>query len=360
MKFRILFLCFLPWLMPAVVANSAENDGSRFWNTGRGYAPFRNATTDGIIIENTAPTPLIDSCRLQSPVNGFTLSFRVASLNGNPGKNYSYKDHDGKTRHRKNPSWGFFFDNEKGDRIWVTVSPEEAADPLSSSAALRVQAWHGKDSLPLFNQLIAKGLDTTTGDNIWRLSAEGDILTLSAGNRSMSRLAAIPLPSNSCHGFGFAAFPASKIRVTDIALTSGNPLETLQQAAHHDINTLDKYFSKSDDMIEGYWAIFDMNLEDKLLRQGGEYRLAIVKNGNAYDIIYLDGAKVNAGKWKPGMKKGVLIPTPFPDVYDLEWIDAEGHSMSKGIKAQSGEGNTLLIQFPYQSSSLRLRRVAKR
>ena len=100
-----------------------------------------------------------------------------------------------------------------------------------------------------------------------------------------------------------------------------------------------------------------MNIDEKMLKTGGDYRLAIIKSKDrdSYEIIYLSGGVVNGSKWKRGMIKGYITPMPFDSVYEIEWIGASGKTL-KGIKAQK-EGDILTLQFPSQSSSLRLRKL---
>lgn len=81
-----------------------------------------------------------------------------------------------------------------------------------------------------------------------------------------------------------------------------------------------------------------------------------MKDNGRYLLIYLSGAKINPTFWKTGMVKAILNPDPYPDTYSVMWYDSEGMPLNKDIKAQRGEGDTLLLQFPYQSSTLRLRK----
>lgn len=134
----------------------------------------------------------------------------------------------------------------------------------------------------------------------------------------------------------------------------GNHYQALKE---EELFQLKQRLDDSEDPLEGIWVIFDRTLDESLLRLGGDYKLAIVKNHDRYDIIYLEGARVNGNIWKPGMIKGHLLPTPFSGLYNLRWKDSEGKVLSNSITAQSGEGNTLLLQFPYHSSTIRLRRI---
>lgn len=125
-----------------------------------------------------------------------------------------------------------------------------------------------------------------------------------------------------------------------------------------DADALDEHLSRSSDILEGYWGCFDSILETSLLRLGGDYRLAIVKDKGRYLLIYLDGAEKSPAKWEPGMIKGELRPTGFGGIFDLVWIDPDLRLMSSRLKAYTSDSSTTLtLEFPYQQSQIRLRRM---
>lgn len=114
----------------------------------------------------------------------------------------------------------------------------------------------------------------------------------------------------------------------------------------------------SSDPIEGRWAVFDSSMNEDLLRIGGDYKLAIIRRPDGcYEIIYLSGADVNAGAWEAGMLKGLMRPSGVATVYDLEWIDPYGGKLSRRLKAQHDSDALITLQFPYQSSTLRLHKI---
>lgn len=353
---RILLLLFPVVMAAAPLQAAPETSFARYWNKGRGYAPFLHATGDGIVIDNSSCATLIDSCLLQNPVTDFSLTFRVSNINSKPGCKYPYTKADGAKGSVANPPWGFFISPQQGKKTWFSVIPVEKDDPFSSAPALRIVVNTEGDDSPVYSTTVGSGLNPYDGANVWRLAKSGDCLILSAGDRGMTELASVGV-SGKCRAFGFAVTPGGRIRVTDISLQPGPPIADLEAGEWNDTGKLDRYFADSDDSLEGFWTVFDRTLDESLLRLGGDYRLAIVRNGGKYDIIYIDGAITNAGKWKTGMTKGSLIPDSFPGIFNVEWIDAEGRIMRNGIKAQTGEGGTLLLQFPYQSSTLRLRRL---
>lgn len=60
---------------------------------------------------------------------------------------------------------------------------------------------------------------------------------------------------------------------------------------------------------------------------GGNYRLALLPVDNGFDLIYLDGARVNAAAWRSGMRKARLVSRGFQNHYLLTWIDATGRPL---------------------------------
>ena len=107
---------------------------------------------------------------------------------------------------------------------------------------------------------------------------------------------------------------------------------------------------------EGLWQYLDRDLNEKVLKIGGRYTVALLANSSGgYDIIYIGGAEVNADKWKIGMLKGRLLPTQFAGTYDLLWHDSDGKEFSLDVYAQFAEG-ILTLFFPAQNSQIRFAR----
>ena len=106
---------------------------------------------------------------------------------------------------------------------------------------------------------------------------------------------------------------------------------------------------------EGVWSYLDRDISSPGSALGGRYRLAIVRNAEAgcYDIVYLGGAQVNAGAWKPGMKKGELRATVFEDNYDLVWYDSECSPIVNDGYADIEQGAILTVALPVQGAKIR-------
>lgn len=195
----------------------------------------------------------------------------------------------------------------------------------------------------------------TDGENAFRLSSGRSGWRLYAGDRTYRLIAESDKAPTSIDSIGYIVYPGGKIAVDNISIETSGNLSDIACGIEMDEASIRNVLRKSSDKMTGEWAVFDRMLEDNYLRLGGDYRLAIVKNADGYDILYLRGAEKNPTLWRAGMKKGRLIAGPFKDVYDMEWIDVSGKTI-RGLKAQYEEP-LLRVIFPEMSSELRLGKV---
>lgn len=339
------------------------------WNKGRGYYPFQHISSEGILLNNETDVPLIDSIPVINPESfissakqNFRLSFRIDNRHGHPSRKYSFRDSTGAISYLKNPSWGFFFSGNDGRRCWITISrqKEKAFSDFDDAVpgTIVTISKESNDDSPVINAIGRANMKEDSlpfsGESLWIIEYKEGMLNIAAGAHAISFVSELPIELNDLASLGFAASPGAEVLVSDISLSisPANP-----PVASADISELDKIFLATEDPIEGYWEIFDRTLEESLLKLGGDYKLAIVKNGANYEIIYLAGAVTNGKAWKPGMLKGILTPTSFPGLLNLEWIDAQGERISNSVTAQTGYNSTLTLQFPYHSSVVRLRKA---
>lgn len=330
----LLLPLFLAMTMPGV---AQSQEFVRHWNDARGYSPFIHSLEDGITLKGSDSLPMTDSCRLATPLESFSLTFR-ASPDSHP--------------------WGLRITPPDGEPIWVSVDRKEVADPFSSFAALEITARHAGKSEPLAKVVVNKDIDIFNGPNIWRVATCADGYLLSAGNKGLKKIFVIPSTSKGLAAFAFMAPPGASVKIQDITLEETSAAASIRHSEWTDMALLASHLKLSKDPLEGYWALFDRTLEESLLRMGGDYKLAIVKDGpSRYLILYIDGASVNPRSWNAGDVKGILSASPFPGLFNVTWFDAEGKPLSHDIKAQSDDSGLLTIQFPYQSSTLRLRKI---
>lgn len=344
------------FILASALLLSADLSGesTRHWNISRGYSPFKYATDNCISISNPSDSIMRDSFTLPEPAEEMTLSFKAKILTGKPALSYSYETPKGKNRIH-NPFWGWFF-IIGNDTLLFSVRNDEFQRAIESEAVAVVSCSGQRDRSPK-EVVIRDHINPYDGDNIWSMKIEKGNLRLMAGDHGIFDIADFQIPRGDISQFGFIAGWGARVEIRDINL-SYLPI-TASERKTFDISQLSDYIANSADPLVGYWTLFDRELEEDLLKLGGNYQLACVKEGDNYMFIYLDGASVNSGNWTPGDVKLILSPTFFPGIYNVEWIDAMKVALSNEIKAQKESGSILSIQFPYHSSRLRLRKFSE-
>ena len=181
-------------------------------------------------------------------------------------------------------------------------------------------------------------------------------LTVYGGLGSRSELCAMPLgrdfvPAEAhvgCLGGGRVSLLVAE------AVPSPEAVASSEWAA----DSLDLRLAASPDPIDGYWMYLDRVNDPSYARLGGRYTLALVSDGDrGYDIIYVDGARTLADRWRPMMLKGRLRPTIFENHYTLEWIDSEFRTMTEDMHADIEQGAILTLSFPLLKTTLRFSKV---
>lgn len=326
------------------LANAAER--TVYMNPIRGYKEFQHATDSTLIIGNTTSAPVTDMIA----VGGYdSMRWRMRVTNSHARHNtpYLYHDSDGKAIKVKYPGWGIVLKDGADETTISFTTIDERTDETYSSPRVEVTVKSGGKETA--HKTLSSGFDLYDGPNAFQFSVDDVSWQLRGGNREYKEIVAGDF-SSKLDSIGFIVMPGGEIKVEDISISL---------TGTEDIKFSDNAFSDFDltDEMEGEWGVFDMNIDEKMLKTGGDYRLAIKKSKDraGYDIIYLSGAVTNVDKWKPGMIKGRILPLPFDSVYDIEWVGASGKTL-KGIKAQK-EGDILTLQFPSHASSLRLRKI---
>lgn len=121
-----------------------------------------------------------------------------------------------------------------------------------------------------------------------------------------------------------------------------------------------EHIAASTDTMEAFWSYFDRITDGPGTQLGGRYLLATVRNDDGgYDIVMVDGWRVNPGIWQCGTLKGRLIPSIFIDTYTLSWRNAEGRWIhgENDLSATVSNASLLTLRFPHVNSTLRFSRV---
>lgn len=352
-------------------ASSALAKGAdiRCWNEKRGFDSFSSAWTDfsengdGILANLTTDT--IQILTSTEGADAVEFRFKAHNLHCSPAKKYKAADSGGRHTDVSMPAWGILLTAPGGSELKILFRSTETDNDISGSqAAFEAQllldgevltADRFADNSNIVSKL-RKGLsgpDPTGALNFFKLSLYDGNLTLFGGIHSPERLIHTSLDKNFIpDSIGFFLNPASAVEFSEIRITTSDFHS--RDSADIDIEYLDEYFLMSHDFIEGYWQVLDRSLEESLLRPGGDYRLAAVRHEDGYKLLYIDGARINSSKWEAGMVKARLLPAGIPGIWNVEWYDAMFQSLHKDIKAQTDDNGVLTIQFPYQSSQIRL------
>lgn len=256
--------------------------------------------------------------------------------------------------------WSAEFDCDDGSTIVLDVTPVSEADPFGDSSVdvLRLRVMEKPSGEELGECLITEGIDPYRGKNAWRIIRSGDRWNVFTGNREYRHV--IDFVSRHVPVKGPAFIPKSTggIMATVCDVISGQ-IEEPGLSETDILEALQQYGSGSMPLA-GIYSMLDYEHDDTYARIGGSYRLAVVPcdgEEDGYLIYYLSGARENASLWNPGRMKGRLKSTPFANVYDVEWCDAEGEWMRHDVQAESDNlVNTLTVKFPYQGTSLRFRK----
>lgn len=290
------------------------------------------SSTSSLLTARTAPNPPM------SP--SMTMSFRIADIS--------------------KKGWSIEFPDDNGEKLIINVTPIASDDPFGDSSvdALFVKALEYPGEKELASVVVSKGIDAYRGKNAWRIQRVGSHWNLFAGNREYNHILSFnsgigPLCSEPkiipAHSDGIQVsefnFMAASFEAPSIS----------EEGIRMSLNDLKGKRNE----LPGIYSLLDYEFDEAYARSGGSYRLAVVPCSDSSDfgIFYLDGAKVNPSLWSAGMKKGKLMPSPFANVYNVEWRDAEGSLMINDIQAEFDPlALSLTIKFPYQNSVLRFRK----
>lgn len=162
--------------------------------------------------------------------------------------------------------------------------------------------------------------------------------------------------SPSLKSIGFSSLENSKINIKRINLVT--PDAAPSSATPSSIEEIKNAIENTQDAYAGFWTLLDYTLDDAYIRPGGNYLLAFLPTSDGcYDIIYLEGATINPGKWHMGDTKGTLTPTRLPGLYRLQWYDAERLSIDPGATLQFTGTDILTLTLPQLNSTIRFHRV---
>lgn len=312
-----------------------------------------------LCIENQYADNLIVVDSLSTGHNKFRFYIRIANLNNEETKSYECVDRNtNKKKSIKNPSCGIIW-NYKDSANYYAVTTHCSNSDLHSFYDTRnmtidiTKVENGKTSL-LKSVVLQENVNLQNGYNVIDIEYDGNSTYIAIGDKELRQIAELKNIDYyaTAQKYGVIIGAAAKIDIERIVLFT-DPIMEEKLATRWTRQSLDTYLASATNVYEGYWNFFDKELEEDKLKIGGRYTIALIKNNNGFDIIYINGANVNGANWKCGMLKGKLTKTMFVDNYDLIWYDAMMKPFEYDVYATFENHSVLTLFFPAQGSSLR-------
>ena len=369
-RFAFLFLVFI------MVASSLDLQGKSYYNTASnnfgGLFPhpgmrmkgrYKAIEDDCLVEENaTAATALtIDTMMITS--TDYRYQLRFANLNNKQGKSMSIKNP--MTREKTTltqTQWGLVFNhNDEGNYFAIVLSCDNSApyDDITDQRTMQISVIqrNSEGIHELAKEMLTKGVSLEDEMNTLCIDVNEKSVTVSIGKTELRQVLStrVERPVGSVQ-VGYLVGPGARVAVERAVLTVENEKQ-VSPTTSWTLDALDEYLANSTDPLEGYWKYLDRDMEDVWLRLGGRYTLAMVQNGNGYDLIYIDGAQVKKSLWHAGMLKGHLTKTVFSGNYDATWIDATLEPIDNDVQATIENGIILTMYFPVFKSQVRFAKV---
>ncbi len=345
--------------------NSVSNQfGGLFPHPGmRMQGRYKAINGDLLIEENATMATAITIDTLSIHSTAYRYQLRLANLNNKQGKTISVKDPmtGGKTQ-ITSPQWGLIFNrDEDGNYNAVVLSCDNRSpyDDITDQRSMQVsliQRMNGETSI-LAVADIKKGVSLEDEMNTVCVDVDDHGVTIMVGKDELKQVleADVKRPMGPVQ-VGYLVGAGARVALERAVLTIDNGKQVAATTLWS-LDDLNQYLSASSDPVEGYWKYLDRDMEDKWLRLGGRYTIAIVRADDGYDLIYIDGAQVKKSLWQPGMKKGHMTKTIFSGNYDASWIDATMEPIDKDVQATIENGVILTLNFPVYKSQVRFAKV---
>ncbi len=296
----------------------------------------------------------------------YRYQVRLANLNNKQGKSKSVKNPmtGGKTI-ISSPQWGVVFNMDDGGNycaVVLTCDNSSPFDDITDRRSMRVAVIKndGHSSIELASATVTRGVSLEDEMNTVCVDVREHGVQVSIGKDELEQVLEVGItrPAGVVYA-GYLVGPGSRVAIERAVLTIDNEKQ-VSPGSMWTLDGLDQYLSNSTDPVEGYWRYLDRDMEDKWLRLGGRYTLAVVRADDGYDLIYIDGAQVKKSQWRPCMVKGHITKTQFSGNYDLCWIDATLEPIVEDCYATIENGVILTLNFPIYKSQIRFAKVLDR
>lgn len=286
----------------------------------------------------------------------YRIVSRLSNRNNQENKAYSVEDSNGNVIKRKNTMWGMVFNYVSEKDFYAIELRCENTSPYDMFDK-RIMVCEAVRYTNHLREVIAttslqKDVNLHSGDNILAMEYDNDNVTIKLGEKKLKDILSFSMISRINSKVGVLSGAGADVRVERFVIKQErNPIDAVK--TNWNKGDIEQYLLRSNDVIEGYWQYLDRDIDERKIKLGGRYTLALVKNDDGYDIVYIDGAEVLSGMWKTGFLKGKLRRTPFQDHYDMVWYDATFKPFNVDVYATVENASVLTFYFPIQKSSMR-------
>lgn len=345
--------------------NTVQNNfGGLFPHPGMRMAGrYKAIEGDRLIEENATMATAICTDTAEIRSTAYRYQLRLANLNNKQGKVMSIKNPMNASKTSiSSPEWGMVFNyDENGNYCAVILSCNNSSpyNDITDQRTMQVSLVRCDDNgtTELASTTLSKGISLEDDLNTLCIDVDENLVRVSIGKEELQQVleASISRPAGVVQ-VGYLTGPGSRVAIERAVLTIENENQ-IATTTLWTIDALEEHFASSADPVEGYWKYLDRDMEEKWLRLGGRYTLAVVRADDGYDLLYIKGAQVKKSLWQPCMFKGHISKTIFSGNYDLNWIDATMEPIGEDAYATIENGVILTINFPIYKSQVRFAKV---
>lgn len=273
-------------------------------------------------------------------------------------------------------AYRLYITNEEGDTLSLSVESIHVHEFMTDKEDTHLVLKLG-DEVVGETVLPRKKFDNAEGFNTIRIERIGRDIAVYGGKsdpQSLFRLSGSDNPFNGpIVSIGLIPRKGSGLEIEKTQLTL-EPSIKFRLETQLDEEDLKNLTEEKSGTPTGLWSMLDFDFDDRYLKNGGDYNLAIIPCDSigketrigvdwptgSYAIIYLSGASMNNREWELGMVKGFLIPTALTSAWRVIWYDSEGQPLndlqgsSMATASLDESGKILQLSFPERYSSLRL------
>lgn len=335
--------------------------GSLLTNAAQASQVAVKADDKKLEIANSSNTHYVLTDTACVPHN-YTYSAIIANKNNKSNKKVSFKDSPITSNENYN-NWGIAFDiKPNGDMLTVEFLPSNKNIhndiENNDNTTLVLKQYINNTPTVLTSVVLDKNFAKYDNNNIIVVEVNEDNITVSVGKRETKQVINYKIKRECQQSHvGILAGAGAKVEVKR-TMINYQPSPKLIYKTEWDLESLRSYFKQTANPIEGFWTYLDRDMDDKWLKLGGKYSVAVVmKNDSEYEILYCDGAQVMKNQWEPCMLKGTFTPTMFTGVYNGTWIDATFEPIVEDVQVTIENGVIMTIKFPVYKSQVRFSKV---